>query len=1654
MRMFFLHASDFYKECDGGHITIDVVGGDGKYIDGNKCWVRGEYEVSHDSSNAKGWSKEDSDFEYDSSTSRWHYEMEFAVSFFLTLNSSSASLDSYIYGDNRVPDVSASVSAEKKNGKFVSNSSAIFSGTVSGDFCDFAGAPGAGTRIAFYRVNGTSYEIPVSESGTGSFSIKLSNPGTYNLSYCVEDNVGTSSFSELEGYEEKFVSTSGEFCLELNDLPDNMENEFYCLSCRTLSGNHMKSDASFYPFRIDTVPPEDFSMWLEPQRNEDAWYNDSNVELCWSYGKDMTGIGEFRYSVCEAEEYNCSCWNVINDVESRSKWISLSGEKKVFLRSFDSVENHEEDFRICRIDLSAPAKIDGGKKFFAEMKDGKLLASWPEFTDNESGISYYRINVQCIGDGFSRDVDFLFDKGKNSTEIDGFEENENYMIRFYCFDNADNFFRENCFLLSEDGKKQESIAYDFHDERNGFSFDGRAKYDVSSGNVILESGAVMSFPSNSGFFLEGVDVENMLLQVDSVKIDNGIVLNCKTKNLSFDYSYSFESDEFKICFSSVEYDFEKGMTLLDAVYCQKVIGEDGSKSSIPVKLGNVIAGFPSHFNFLSEKSFFENTILDNSGLKLHDAESVFLGNDEKHFGEKNYVRLKNFSVYTDGTKGILCVTDSKTNLNDGKSFSLLAEKSFWKNARGDVFRIVDGYCDESRIYISKAVFETFAGERKIFCHLENFSLADDFGTIFSKNMSANFFDEDGNRIEILNVFDLGISSSGMFFSQEGNLVCNGTIAVDLYGEQTVENILLLGDGFDFSSCFMKETEFIVSGYRVRSSSLGYAPFGNSGRIVVNEGCMFVYNTELPFSGMTIDVMKNRVVEAVKIDSFYELNTGYGSAVKFYEGIFDCEGLRFSIDVPEPSSSFVKTFSSVKISPDDVLNAVLVGKNSIHFGEYEFMTDKITFDGKKISMGNAFMQAEKMKLFDVAKETVLKEIPVDLLSFSYDDVIDSGAWDEKSFCFCTENLKLILDNARFLKNAHLKNDSVKIESVDFIFNNSSSKFNVSILDAHLDSSGKFSFDEVKTSPVVFEKMQFTLDGISLGDDGMKFSGSVVLPEILPGFLAKKTLDVSSFCVGWDGKVSKLECCCIGKFDIPIFGKWNACVENVFLQYDSDDAVVMFEKSELDFPCDFLIESISADNLSYRIGKHEFDYGSISVDVNNKISIAGIEFDLKNFTLTEFFSARFLCDASFKSPKYPDFLKNVMVKDSIIDFSSFGSLSIIDFNVSNLKGKIDRAVESVEMENGSLSIKKDDEGGFFADISGTLSFTDKAPSGIQDMKLGINSFCFSTRKKEIICLDCYAEKKSIVIENIAFEDVSAGMKWNGDGEKSITLGASIILPDSLPEGIAGEKVVVSDFKICSTGKIESFCASFASDGKFDFLQGFTLFSSKIGISWLDDEFFIDMSTTLLLKEGFFLQGIGGTKAKASLRFCSFDLVDVDCECSIPDRIVFDTLQCRNLSFCMKKTETTPVTLSFKGKFLMPDEGKVPRGIANACLSVKKFELNSCGEITALDISGSFPDCVIYDALKIEGAFISLFKGKKNELTANISGGVRIVSEKVPSSLRNVKFSINRFCVSSKSGVKEFDVSMNGNVEFSILGGLDLCMSSLSLNEKGFPQPQLQK
>ena len=103
-------------------------------------------------------------------------------------------------------------------------------------------------------------------------------------------------------YTEGFLAAGVENRLEFPNLPDNDQTEYYVLAVSARAGNGVDGDPSPpYQFRIDSTPPQSLKVIASSHSNPDVWYSSSRETFFWQQPLDMTGVRSFSYLISALE---------------------------------------------------------------------------------------------------------------------------------------------------------------------------------------------------------------------------------------------------------------------------------------------------------------------------------------------------------------------------------------------------------------------------------------------------------------------------------------------------------------------------------------------------------------------------------------------------------------------------------------------------------------------------------------------------------------------------------------------------------------------------------------------------------------------------------------------------------------------------------------------------------------------------------------------------------------------------------------------------------------------------------------------------------------------------------------------------------------------------------------------------------------------------------------------------------------------------------------------------------------------------------------------------------------------------------------------------------------------------------------------------------
>lgn len=588
------------------------------------------------------------------------------------------------------------------------------------------------------------------------------------------------------------------------------------------------------------------------------------------------------------------------------------------------------------------------------------------------------------------------------------------------------------------------------------------------------------------------------------------------------------------------------------------------------------------------------------------------------------------------------------------------------------------------------------------------------------------------------------------------------------------------------------------------------------------------------------------------------------------------------------------------------------------------------------------------------------------------------------------------------------------------------------------------NDFKSKELYLFNSVFIFKEAKLSESGISFSGKMILSEKCPGLLSKRTIELKNFNYSWDGSITEIYAFSNVNLLIPLMENWMFSCNEISFTANKESSYIGFGKVTLKFPPSFFIGSVSVSGLTYDLNDNEFDFESITGSLDSDFALFGLMFKLSKLYVDSDLNVGFEGSCVFVNENFPPFLRNASSTESRLLFNSSGKLIELNVRVEGLNGNVLPGVNYLDVENGAVSLIYCDES-ILADLKGSLSFNENASQCLQGLKLNINSFQFDLKTMSLVNLDATLNKDSLDFYGIELSDLSTQIVWNSSSEKTVSFKGFMVLPSSLPKGIAGQKILIKEFVVGDDGKISSLSIKDSMAGEYDLFDAIGISNCLVDVTYSEKEsLLIGLGCLLTLKKDRFPNGIGGTSADMRIYFDSSSIVSFDGTIDILDCNLFDCLEAKNLSSKILKLDEAWVIDLHGGINFLPNE-KLPEELRSASLNVNSFKISTTGIIVDFNIDGSCESFSMFDSVLIEDP---LFKVSYNDLDFNISfsGSCTFTSNLLPDVFTGLNVNLRNLVFSTSKGLVEFDCSINNSICFNVLGKLELVVDSISLSNTG--------
>jgi hypothetical protein len=462
--------------------------------------------------------------------------------------------------------------------------------------------------------------------------------------------------------------------LEFLSLEDNETGEFYTLTVAAVSGSGVSGSTAEYIFRVDTKPPQHLRVHAVPFSNESVWYNAKKAMLSWQQPLDMTGVEEYYYfisdqpvslPVTEEDRRNLSLdeWTATDKMEIEVDLLSALGVQTgiayVVVCAQDYAGNRQFDDLSLKFDTLSPflEPISGGDLLIDVTGDTDMFTAhieWgtPSDDNPESGVERLVGSLHILGEGAVEDVGSprTVQPDVASLEYSGLSLDDIYLFRLIVFDAAGNekAYQE-IFLLDGSDPPLENLSIPF-----SFNFDGYRVYGTRNpGSGMVE--AFLSSPP-SVVIEEFNEVNETWQEIPEILFDSTEFSgndfakgSCNTEK-----TLRVSVADFSFITHGLSFDPEQGLIFPQVDLSVMVINDSGAAVEEILRLTNVDLSFPPVISIeISDPvSGLDLTIQSKQITDTENRESWLFSGVSEIFIEDDYLVLRDAVLETNNLKDL------------------------------------------------------------------------------------------------------------------------------------------------------------------------------------------------------------------------------------------------------------------------------------------------------------------------------------------------------------------------------------------------------------------------------------------------------------------------------------------------------------------------------------------------------------------------------------------------------------------------------------------------------------------------------------------------------------------------------------------------------------------------------------------------------------------------------------------------------------------------------------------------------------------------------------------------------------------------------------------------------------------------------------------
>jgi hypothetical protein len=634
----------------------------------------------------------------------------------------------------------------------------------------------------------------------------------------------------------------------------------------------------------------------------------------------------------------------------------------------------------------------------------------------------------------------------------------------------------------------------------------------------------------------------------------------------------------------------------------------------------------------------------------------------------------------------------------------------------------------------------------------------------------------------------------------------------------------------------------------------------------------------------------------------------------------------------------------------------------------------------------------------------------------------------------------------MENVNLDEQGLYAEKTALVLPASMENAAFSIRGLRISNTGSAGIESAEVSPLKMWGMGFNLNNFSIVDGVAEFGGEISLPETMPGELSAKKIHIREFTASLDGSILSLDIQTEGEITVPFLDVWALSISGLRITHDGNQPWITLDQGILRFPETYAVQNAMLNHVRFNPLSGEFAYSEIRAALDFRMGFCGIDFNITELLINSELTVGIKGAVTFPASGLPAFISGKTAEIERFDICRDGTLGEIKISLEELEGNMLPDQAGIMLKKGHISLIKEGEKSLVLSVSGTISLTSAMPDGLAGTTLKIDTFTYDVSAKEITRLKASATLPAADLIGNIFTKLSLTLDWDQIKQKgTVSIAGNMKFPASFPVFLAKQEVKISSFKIGLDGIIQSFAVKYNSEkGKvYDVFSSIQLTDCTVDATYKSGVVKFNLAGTAILPENKFPQGIGGLRTAIAMEFDSTaGLKSASAEAALPDGKLFGAMAIRNGKIGISKQERSPLTVSVSGGLLLPDS--FPAGLKGIEVTIRKFTLSAGGDVLEADIGAANINTDIFGEVRLNGGTVNFRNGGREEFLVSIGGNVSLLNSGLPENLKNCVLKINNLELSTKTGLKTFDIGISSPVSFNILGGIKISVNALSLTE----------